>query len=270
MKLYHKRFFILTLILVILFVIYISYSKQGFEIKNYMDGIDVIYWINLDRSPERRNNMQLLLSDKIFKNIPNNRISATDGKNPENIYKKLNKFTRQEGVTDYEYACLISHLDAINTFSKSNHNVALIMEDDATLEFKKYWKKSVREILDSAPSDWDIIYLFYNVNDGIFIKNDFEKMNLYGQHTLSYLINKNAALKLMLSTKDSENGKYNLADDKNHIADYYPYQSLNTYIYKYPYFIYKTENDSDIHSDHLSTHVMKKNNMINAYENLYQ
>jgi GR25 family glycosyltransferase involved in LPS biosynthesis len=47
------------------------------DLTKYLEGIDIIYYINLDRSVERRKNMEELLSHF---NIPNVRISAVDGK----------------------------------------------------------------------------------------------------------------------------------------------------------------------------------------------
>jgi len=48
------------------------------DLTEYLKGIDIIYYINLDRAVERRKNMEELLSHF---NIPNVRISAVDGKN---------------------------------------------------------------------------------------------------------------------------------------------------------------------------------------------
>ena len=44
---------------------------------------------------------------------------------------------------------------------------------------------------------------------------------------------------------------------------------LNTYIYKYPYFIYRTNNDSTIHTNHLPRHLINKNKILDNYENKY-
>ena len=271
MKLEYKKLFsfvlLLSFLLLLLYVIYVIYPRDGFEGKNYLDGVDAIYWINLDRSPERHDNMQTLLSNKPFDDIPNYRISATDGKIPNTINKKLGIYTKQDDITDYEYACLISHLNAIQEFSNSNYNIALILEDDVTLEFQKYWKKSISEIINSAPSDWGIITLYYTIQNGKFVDNEFEKHSYVYTGALAYIINKKAAN--IFITSQMENGKYNLGNHARHISDWYIYHSINTYIYRYPMFIYKTENDSTIHETHLSEHVQTKIQMINAYENEY-
>ena len=36
--------------------------------KDYLDGIDVIYWINLDKAKDRYKHMTDLFKDEIFKN----------------------------------------------------------------------------------------------------------------------------------------------------------------------------------------------------------
>ena len=69
-----------------------------------------------------------------------------------------------------EYACLLSHLEAIREFSSSNHQTALIMEDDATLEFKPYWNKFVREIIARAPYNWEMIQMCYMSGCNRFVK----------------------------------------------------------------------------------------------------
>ena len=120
------------------------------------------------------------------------RISAIDGKNPDIIDNLLTK--KNNNQTDYEYACLLSHLESIRTFNNSNYKIALIMEDDVTLEFKKYWKKSVQVIINNAPPDWEIIRLCYIIPpehpyyDWTTINDEYT--NILTFSTLSYLINK--------------------------------------------------------------------------------
>jgi GR25 family glycosyltransferase involved in LPS biosynthesis len=231
-----------------------------------MDGVDVIYWINLDRSPERRENTEKVLSDPVFQDIPKIRISATDGKKPDEMYQKLGDYKKQNGITDYEYGCLLSHLDSIKEFSKSGFETAIIFEDDVTLEFQPFWKKSIREVANDAPKDWEIIMLWYNVEPNGFDNEDYVKFN--GQfYTLAYLINKRGANRLMEISNGQ--GKYKLVDDYHHKADYYLYSVLNTYIYKYPYFIYKTDNDSEIHKDHVAfIHNTNKKNALTEFKRM--
>lgn len=271
MNTFYKKPFVIALVVILFFLLaYMTYqfiSKEGFENVNYLDGVDAIYWINLDRSTERRAHMENVLSDPTFADIPNYRISATDGKIPDNVPKKLGAYKKQDEMSDYEYACLISHLDAIREFSNSEYKIGLIFEDDVTLEFKKYWKKSIRKILDDAPPDWDIITLYYSIQDKKLVEEEYYKHEYRMTYALAYLIKNESAKKLMAS--HYKNNKYNLTDKFRHTSDWYIYGSLNTYVYKYPMFVYKTENDSTIHGDHLSEHISKKQDFINAYKELY-
>jgi GR25 family glycosyltransferase involved in LPS biosynthesis len=183
------------------------------------------------------------------------RVSAVDGK-MSNIDTYLNTYF--SGLTDKytpsEYACLLSHLNTIKAFSGTEHQIALIMEDDATLEYKPYWKKTVADIIQNAPDDWEIILLMIIPDPPkihLFCQNDYVHPNGICSSTGAYLINKRAANKVM---KTYDRGKFVLNPQLTHQADHYLYGLLNTYAYKYPYFTYPTNNDSTIHDDHIHYH----------------
>jgi GR25 family glycosyltransferase involved in LPS biosynthesis len=221
----------------------------------HMDGIDVIYWINLDRSIDRRVEMETLLDNPSFNGIPNIRISAVDG--VKDKYDMLCKYanTGQKSVSDTEYACLLSHLETIREFSNSVYDIALILEDDVTLDFQKYWSKTVRVIMDSAPRDWEIIQLCYILNHNYEIPvTDFDHSHY---STAAYLIKRDSAARLM--DEIYTNHKYHVEPNIVHNADIYLYKKLKTYTYKYPMFIYKKENYSTIHNEHLSYHERSRN-----------
>lgn len=269
--------FILIFILFILLIIVLKYRKEGFESNTTStSSTSCIYWINLDRSPDRRKNMEKMLQTI---DISNERISAIDGKN-EKIYDMID--TNNYDSTDSEYGCLMSHLEAVRTFKNSNNRVALILEDDCTLELKKYWdgtthektlNQKINEIISNAPKDWEIIMLSYIVelnhplnnwsNDEKYIRFD---SGIYS--TLSYLINKKGAKKLI---DDCDNlscykdNVYLLNSNAQHKADHYIYKNTITYCYKYPLFIYDNE-DSTIHDDHLNFHKQNKERIIKNYE----
>jgi GR25 family glycosyltransferase involved in LPS biosynthesis len=231
----------------------------------YMDGVDIIYWINLDRSTERRSTMTRVFQDEVFNNIPIERVSAVDGNNTKAVYPRLSFMYKQKN--DYEYACMLSHLDTIRKFSRSDLPVALIMEDDITMEFKKYWRKSVREIMAGAPADWEVIQLCYNT------QNNIKRFDLYERNQFNktvcaaaYLIKNSAAKRLISSIY--KNGKYELESYIIHHADCYIFNKTVTYTYKYPLFIYKTGNDSLLHPQDLKDHEWSKMQIIKMYNNL--
>jgi GR25 family glycosyltransferase involved in LPS biosynthesis len=235
----------------------------------YLDGIDIIYWINMEESIDRRNNMLNMFKDKIFKNIKIEKINAINGKkiNLLSIIETKNKNTQ---TSPSEYGCLLSHLEAIRKFSISNYNIALILEDDCTLEFKKYWNKTIKQIIQEAPLDWEIIKLYYGADNGNIIFNwnnninYFKYKNTYG--TVAYLINKKAAIKFI--KKYYINNKYILDYHDYYVSDRFIYDKINTYVYKYPYFIYRSNNDSTLHSDHLILHDNHKNILIKKYSEI--
>jgi GR25 family glycosyltransferase involved in LPS biosynthesis len=231
----------------------------------YLDKIDIIYWINLDRSEKRKNNMENLLKTI---NIKNQRISAIDGKfdSDEAIY---GRYISKDGFnrSRIEYACLLSHLLTIKTFSESLYEYALILEDDLSLEYTKYWDKKISEIMNEAPKDWDIIMLNYVSKQKLY--NNYT-LNLNGKLSccVSYLINKQGAKKLM--DKIYKNNKFILFPNSIHTADNYIYSQLRTYAYRYPYFTYPTNNDSTIHESHILFHVYTKEIAFSAWNEKYK
>jgi GR25 family glycosyltransferase involved in LPS biosynthesis len=272
-------FFVCAIIIIVFAIVqyyhlYVNpiYTEHEYEIINkprpninYMDGIDAIYWINLDRSNDRRMQMNRFLKDPVFKNMKIERVSAVDGKRPDTVYPRLQFMYKQKN--DYEYACMLSHLDTINMFSKTNYNVALIMEDDLTMELRPYWRKSIKEVIDGAPKDWEIIQLCYNTQANI------KNFSLYERNVrnktvcaAAYLIS-NRAAKRLIGEIYSDN-KYNLEHYIIHHADCYIFNKLITYTYKYPYFIYKTNNNSLLHPEDLNSHERSKRQVLEMFKGL--
>lgn len=249
---------ILIIVLVIVSIIFLTTTyafkkKEGLKSKNkdYLEGIDVIYWINLDRSTDRRKSMEKMFEDPIFKGKKIVRISAVDGK-ASNIDTVLND--NFEGMlpdkfSKVEYACLLSHLKTIKQFSESTGETALIMEDDMTLEYKPYWKKSVNQIIKNAPSDWELIQLCININSPL---KKLYTLNTNGIISCNgaYIVNKRGSLKL--------NDEIFKLHDTVHVADVYIFNKLTTYAYKYPMFTYGFNQSSTIHQEHLEQHDTNK------------
>ena len=211
----------------------------------YLDGVDIIYWINLDRSKDRRNYMENLLQDDVFQGIPTQRISAIDGEKEKQAVLTRYVMQRQSRCSTVEYACFLSHLETIRAFSQTNKPVALIFEDDITLDFKPHWSKTVQEIMDEAPDDWEIIQLSYMTDKHKIPTQDF--VPTYGQYfsAAAYLI-KNTAAKRWMREMYYDN-KYHLDDSARHVADEYTFYKLRTYTYRHPYFIYKANNDTTLY-----------------------
>ena len=228
----------------------------------YLDGIDAIYWINLDRSETRRYAMTELLSDPAFSSIPViERVSASDGKNPETYAQLDNCVKSGNPDTPGIYGCLLSHMRVMKRISDRTDELVLVLEDDAILEYKPYWRESIAKALNNAPNDWDIIQLAIIPGTGSKIPTDRFGKTKPRQvwSTLAYLIKRSAAQKFVW--ENMRNNMFVLdktADVANHAADVYLFSKLKTYHYKYPYFTYPMQNDSEISEKAVRQHIYPK------------
>jgi len=250
--------FYIFIVIVLLSIFYYFYTKKS---PNYLKGIDVVYWINLDRARERKTKMEKMFADTIFNSSNIQRIQAVDGKDQDiKTIIKNDIYQTNTSSNELEYACLLSHLHTIHKFSESNYDIALVLEDDMTLEYKPHWNTTIENIIQNAPKDWEIIQLCYIIKNKI--PNETYTLNKENFHsTGAYIIHKNAAKKFMKHIF-IEN-KYKLDINISHNADIYLYKEFITYTYKYPFFIYHTNNDSYIHSEHVEFIHNRSKKMIN-------
>jgi len=257
-------------IFVVIFYKYIiteNFIDIDIDKTTYLDGIDVIYWINLDRSKDRRKKMEKLLEDPLFKKMDKVRIPAVDGKDPD-FEKNIDNIitNRDPKNTNLEYGCTLSHLNAIKKFYDSEYDIALILEDDITLDFKKYWKTEIKNVIKNAPQDWEIIQLCYTLKNNKSIpKATYTKTygNFYS--TVAYIINKKGASKI---NNIYLNNKYHFKKSIIHAADWFIYLLCKSYTFKFPYFTYSYENDSVIHNDHLPSHIKSKMHIENYLQSI--
>ena len=151
-----------------------------------------IYWINLDRSQERRTVMERQYKKL---NAKHTRISAIDGGVGLTKFN-IKKSWKCHFATPREYACTISHLVAISTAYQDGRDIALIMEDDM-----KILRLPTNRLIEAAPVDWEILQLsaagpftksIYNNPDAYFIPWHSFNMNTGG-----YLINRLGMIKIL-------------------------------------------------------------------------
>ena len=238
---------------------------------NLINNIDTIYWINLEDSIIRKKNMINLLKNFNIKNI---RINAVDGAIEHNINRKyfynIDGYDKYPNYTNKEYAILLSHLNIIEKYamledSELEYGVALITEDDLSLDFINYWEKDIKSIIDEAPSDWTIIMLGY-FSTNLNYNELYSKWNNEWS-AISYLINhKNIKDKIFNFKKD---GKWLCKETDLMVSDNYIFSKFNTYVYKYPYFTFPNNNDSTFHEDHLNYHRIYKICNYITLENIY-
>ena len=209
-----------------------------------------VYYINLDRSTERRENMLKVLKDPVFDGMTKHRVVAIDGRNPKVQQKVKSWINVPMTATIQEYACLFSHLKALKQFLKSSHSLALILEDDACLDFKPYWQTTIQECIRNAPEDWELLQLSYI---GDVEKKLYTPTKVYSS-SLSYVVNKKRVLRFLK--------QFHL--DHKHVADYVLYDQMKCYTYQYPLFI-PTLKDSELHKDHIQKYHAPNKIKMEAY-----
>lgn len=211
--------------------------------------IDHIAWINLDRSINRRNSMNELLSNII---IPNSRISAIDGKN-ESIRDIVKNLKFQNKLSNYEIGCTLSHLKAIDYLKKIKGDYFAVFEDDIAFDNLLYFNKNLGDIIVESP-EFDILIISKNFKYEIpflYVSwSEFFNNNIYG--TQSYIISRNGIEKIC-SYFEYINDSIFIFNNHNFtfdVADVYLYKIVNTIIYKYN-FINLVNQDSTINSEYI-------------------
>jgi hypothetical protein len=237
----------------------LTYNNSYSDKLTFINNIDVLLWINLERCDKRRCRMSNEVLNKF--DVMNYRFSAFDGKYIEDIKNKyfISIDNTYPNYTNAEYATLLSHLNCIelycNTFNNCKYNYGLICEDDLSLEFVKYWKVDLKSIIEEL-KDFDILMLGY-FSLSINHPEKFNKWTGNQWSCMAYIVNKKTVSEKIKDLKIDGKWKCNKYDLM--IADNYIYSKFNTYYYKYPYFCNPTINDSNIHEDHLDYHIMYKN-----------
>tara|TARA_B110000208_G_C11799546_1_gene441258 strand:- start:185 stop:856 length:672 start_codon:yes stop_codon:yes gene_type:complete len=190
------------------------------------------YFINLDRSKDRRAHME-----KTFKNIT--RIPAFDGDildNYENIKLPLKCWQNK-----YQLACSLSHIKAIIEAYQNNDEGAIISEDDIDNQFKNKWCKNINTIIKDAPDNTECISLFCSsvnrLQYFITLSEDYSPWINHNWSTCCYYINRSGMKKILdMFYKD---GIIDLSIRLlNYVADDgVIYNNIITYNYTKPLFI---------------------------------
>ena len=230
--------------------------------KNKFEGIDGIYWINLDRSKDRKKQFDFINNSLFDLNIPITRISAIDGKNinmQDTIVNYNNLIKNNMSLS--EIGCLLSHLKTLYEISLQKGEYFLVLEDDADICNMKYIT-TLKDIIKNAP-DFDILLLYkittkeinFDLYSKFYINNE-----IYG--TLAYIVKKKN-IKKLLDLFEYRNGKFKFKTNYISPSDGYIYENSNTYIYKYNIIIQNCK-ESTLHNEHLDFHnkSIKLNNQI--------
>ena len=265
--------FIFILTCVIIFVIFNSNRKiNSDDQQNHQQDIELfshklnipIYYINLDRSYERKQHIENQF--KIY-NIKNyKRISAIDGNNISKSCQKLGiNYYNNYKITNNEIACTLSHLYTIRQAYYDNHDMVLIVEDDVSFDLLPKWNNSITNIINSFPVNWYCVSLF---NQACYIDENLpEYINIKDKicsGSVAYIINRKG-MKYILNGMDDilimdRHDKQNstILTNRSGIADVFIFNRIkNCYQKKIPLFFTSNNNnnlDSTIHTDHTWRH----------------
>jgi GR25 family glycosyltransferase involved in LPS biosynthesis len=173
-----------------------------------------IFYINLDRRPDRNTNVQGIMEKYNLKAI---RISAIDG-NELDLDKLTNDLVTKQGITDAKdkmqrvyipltkgaIGCALSHREVWRTIINNDIQNALVLEDD--IIFDKKFHQKLEKLKNKWPRGYDIIYLGYhqatnryimdNITHGVTPNKYFtSSRKVFG--TFGYIVSNEGARKLL-------------------------------------------------------------------------
>lgn len=168
-----------------------------------------IYWINLDRSIDRREFMENQFKKYGITN--HTRISAVDGSKLDDNFSSLNTMCLNEKQKEEyikllkkrnikpEIGAVFSHLFASKQAFNNGDEYAIIIEDDIDFKYMHKWNFSLKELVNEANKEipkWEILQLHISgkdaINNLLEKKNKFVSWEPWMASAGMYIINKKA------------------------------------------------------------------------------
>ena len=217
------------------------------------------YWINIDKNEKRRK----FMSNQFEKlGLQNQRISAITPLDFDVILEQKRPLTcKYPGCVtcEYEFACLCSHIKAIQEALKSDDDYFIIMEDDIQIPFIIDYDALIKDI----PADTQILQMMILYGPTVLHLYEFFKASkthyVPWQYLLPstgmYLITRKGGQMLVDMFYNTSTLKYDFSSSPHQIvADVLLYKTAKTYATTIPYCVPYIEMGSDIHPDHLIAH----------------
>ncbi len=221
-------------------VIKLQQLKEGLE-ELYLEqpspsevGIPMVY-INLDRSKNRRSFME---EEARRYNLSMERVPAIDSEKivrPPGTVKFLDtkvKYIYSGSDSQKELACTLSHIKAILTLEAKGIDIGIVLEDDVCFATLPHSEKSISQIVEEAPEDWEILKLYNYKSTSNRPYHDESERHLYS--AAAYVINrrgmKKIAQQIKSNTIDFGSGKL--------IADEYLFKCCRSYAYTGPAMVF--------------------------------
>lgn len=198
-----------------------------------------IYWINLDRRPDRRQHMEEILINNKENSF---RIQAVDYKNYFSPYNVI----QHPKLNGGEHGCTCSHIKALAFFlDNSSDEYCFIAEDDLTNDYSQYWQQKHLDYLTS--NDYEILQLQTTSDLYENVENKMNPSMKYGSGTTIYKINRNIAELIVKNHFNQKTQTINLSNNEHPVTDVFIYKYGETYLL--PMFSYLDVTDSDTNKD---------------------
>jgi GR25 family glycosyltransferase involved in LPS biosynthesis len=196
-----------------------------------------IYYINLERSKERREFME---NESNRCGVTINRVDAIDGSKLEStkegkieINGRKIKYKYSGSRNTNEIACTLSHMRAIDTLYNTGKEYGLIMEDDVSFSMLPFQTDTFEDVISRSPVGWDIIKLNGTFNIPSVIEYFDETKYFKTFSAAAYIINRKG-MENILRQIDSDNVITLSSNNFDALADIYLYSFNQTYLYTKP------------------------------------
>lgn len=155
------------------------------EIMDWIDSVDIFYYINLDHREDRR---QQILSELSKLGVPSEKIRRIPG-----IY------TEGFGIL----GCGLSHKKALEIFLESCNQTCMIFEDDFTFTLDTNYCNYLLKSLFQSKVDYDLVMLAGNIFKDQSTSHSFLRKVYDGQTASAFLITRSFAPKLVQALSES-------------------------------------------------------------------
>lgn len=216
------------------------------------------YWINIDRSRDRR----AFMEEQFKKNsLDNTRISAITPSDFDEVLEDKRPLTcKHPGCVrcEYEYACISSHIKAmIEGLKDASNDWFVVMEDDIVIPFDINYNDMIRALPKEAQLVQLLILYGPTVKTlyDIYVSHNvhFIKWQYLLPSTGMYIISREGAE--ILVGKYFKNNKYDFtACEYQVVADVALYSSINSFATTFPFAYPNIDLVSEIHPEHYEAH----------------
>jgi len=153
-----------------------------------LNSFDILYYINLDRRPER--------NEQLKKELAKTNIDPS----------KINRITACDMPSFGALGCTKSHIDVLTRFLQTDDSVqtCIILEDDfGFIQDQKLITDSIDQFLVDFEGKWDVFYLALNLLQSEKTDKPYAIRVVRAFTTAAYVVHKKFAKKLLDNFKES-------------------------------------------------------------------